>query len=178
MRCRCVWWCICFSAGGMGSLACTSSDTTSPSAGADSGTGIDATAGGDAISAKDSGSHADASAAMVCDASVVTTTNACTQCGTMNCSMQLAMCAADCTCAQAETCALALSNVFILSKCPNAVSAGFNNQPFMAINDCLATYCLNPCSHIDAGASEGGIGDSGPPDVSATEAGGVDASGE
>lgn len=180
MRCRCVWWCICFSAAAVAAQACSSSDTTSPSAGDDSGTGIDATAGGDSASAKDGASQADAdaSAPMICDASVLTTRSACSQCATMNCGMQLAMCAADCACAQAETCALALSNVFILNKCPTAVSAGFNNQPFMAINSCLAQYCLDTCSHVEAGASDGGIADSSVPDASATEAGGADASGQ
>jgi hypothetical protein len=146
--------------------------------GNEAGTGIDATAGGDATSANDSASHSDAEASTPCDASVVTTMTACSQCATMKCGMQLAMCAADCTCAQAETCALTLSNVFILNKCPNAVSAGFNNQPFMAINGCLAQNCLDPCRHAEAGASEGGTGDSGAPDAGATEAGVPDASGE
>jgi hypothetical protein len=179
MRCRCVW-CICCSAAVVVAQACSSDDTTSPSVGNDSGIGIDATAVGDAASPSDGAPKvdADASAPMTCDASVVTTMNACTQCATMNCSMQLAMCSADCACAQAETCALTLSSVFILSKCPNAVNAGFNNQPFMNINGCLAQYCLNPCSHTDAGTSEGGSGDSGAPDGGATDAGGADASGE
>lgn len=179
MRRRCVWWCICFAAAALGAQAC-SSDTTSPSAGDASGNGIDATTGGDAASANDSASQADAdgSASMICDASVVTTMNLCTQCATMNCGTQLAMCAADCTCAQAETCALTLSDVFILNKCPNAVNAGFANLPFAAINGCLAQYCLNPCSHVDAGAPEGGIADSSAPDASVSEAGGADATGQ
>jgi hypothetical protein len=104
---------------------------------------------------------------MICDASIVTAMNVCTQCATMNCAMQLAMCAADCLCAQPETCALTLSNAFILSKCPNGVNAGFSNQPFMAINTCLDQYCLDPCSHADAGASDGGNADSSAPDAGA-----------